>query len=152
MDYKELFKKSKRELGVADHMTAVALPMVKDKKVFLTILKHINNSLHLMSKSYLLKKKKERVIGMVPEDESLCYQMLINKFSVDLNISQRDKHYLKELKKIVKSYENSQAEIKRGDSYVIFLPNFETITVNISNLKKYLSVASKILSNIEGDL
>lgn len=151
MDYNELFKKSRRELSIADHMAAVALPMTRDKKVFLTILKHIDNSIHLMSKAYLLKKKKERIIGMVPESEKLCYQVFFEKFSSSLNIKNEEKHYLKELNKIVKAHNESQAEIKRGDSYVIFLPNFQTVTVDNSNIKKYLSVANRIFSKIEGE-
>ncbi len=147
-----MFQKSRRELSIADHMSAVALPMVKDKKVFLTVLKHIKKSMYLMSRAYLLKQKKIRVIGVVPENEELCFQMFLEKFSSKFSIGSNEKHYLKELEKVVDAYENSQAEIKRGDNYVIFLPNFQTVTVNSSNVKKYLSVASKIFTRVEDDI
>ena len=81
-----MFQKSRRELSIADHMSAVALPMVKDKKVFLTVLKHIKKSMYLMSRAYLLKQKKIRVIGVVPENEELCFQMFLEKFSSKFNI------------------------------------------------------------------
>ena len=149
MDSIELLRGAKKELNLADHIFFVALPIVKDKNVFLSILNHLERSLILCMKVFVINQKKRKRIRIVPESESLIRRMFFEEFTDDLNITTSEKHIANELVQVAKAYRKSQAEIKRGDDYVIFLPNFETIAINEQNMKRYLSLVRNIISKVE---
>ncbi len=144
-----MLKESKKELGLADHIFMVALPVVKNKQVFLSILKHINKAVYLSIRAYMKKQRILKKIRMLPESEDLSRRMFFEEFKKNIGITTSERHIINELKNLVKAHEKNQGEIRRGDNYIIFLPNFETVTVNEQNVKRYLSIARGFINKVE---
>lgn len=149
MGEEELFKEARKEFILADHIFSVALPVVKDKNVFLSILTHLDKSVHLAIRAYLYDQRKQKRIRIIPESRSLAKRLFFEEFTDSLGITTSEYHILKELSQLVKAHQKNQAEIKRGDNYIIFLPNFETVTVNENNIKRYLSIARSFINKVE---
>ncbi len=149
MGYKEIFSEAKKELGLADHIFMVALPLVKDKNVFLSVLEHLNKSVNLAMRAYIKRQRELKKIRILPESEDLSRRLFLEEFTKSLGITTSERHIINELNLLVKAHRKSQAEIKRGEDYIIFLPNFETVTVNESNIKRYLSIARNFINKIE---
>ncbi|MCD6547300.1 MAG: hypothetical protein J7K22_01960 [Nanoarchaeota archaeon] len=149
MDYLSLLKEAKRELGLADHILMVAFPIVRDKHIFLNVLTHADKSVILAIRAFIAKKKEARELRIIPESEELARRLFFEEFSKIVGITPSEKHLIQELKNVVIAHRKSQAEIKRGDEYIIFLPNFDSITINEQNVKRYLSIVRGFINKIE---
>jgi len=149
VDALELFKDAKKELNLADHIFFVALPVVQDKNVFLSILEHLNKCVMLAMKAYLLAQKKMKKLRIIPESEDLTRRLFFEEFMKELNIVTSEKHLVNEIIQVTRAYRKSQAEIKRGEDYVLFLPNFDTVVINEKSMKRYLSIARSFINKIE---
>ena len=149
MDFRELFKESKKEINLADHIYFVTSPLIQDRKVLLNILKHLDKSILLAIRSFINKEKSLKKIRMIPSSDELATRLFFESYTQELDISFDEKRALTELNNIVKAHAKSQMGLKRGDDYVIILPDFGTITVNENNVKKYLKVAKTFINKIE---
>lgn len=145
----DLFSRAKREFSMADHIATVTLPLLRDKKVFLSVLQHTDNSINHAIRAYLLQQKEKKTIRMVPASEELVRQLFFETFMEDIDLSIREKMGLDELNGLVNAHKKSQAELKRGEEYVIVLPSFNTVTVNQAQIKKYLSLAKDFINKVE---
>lgn len=148
-DSKELLRESKREFSLADNIAIVAVPVVKDRNVFLSVLEHADKSIYLAMRSYLIKQKELKKLRMIPESEELSRQLFFEECADPLSITTSECHILTELNQLVRAHKKSYTEIKRGGDYIIFLPNFETVSVNETNVKRYLSTARVFINKIE---
>lgn len=148
MEHNELLAQAKKELGLADHISSVALPLVKDKNVFLSVLNHINKCVYLAMRAYIAQQRKLRKIRINPSSDDLVRQLFFEK-AKGLGITTSEQYIVSELDLLVEAHKKSQTEIRRGEDYILFLPNFETITVNHSNVKRYLSIARTFIDKIE---
>ena len=149
MGFGELFHNAKKELSMADHIYAVALPVVQDKNVFLSVLEHLDKSISFGIRAYLARQRESKNLRILPESEDLTRRLFFQEYVKTLGILTSEMHILNELHLLVGVHKKSINEIKRGDNYVIFLPNFETVTVNQANLKRYLSKARNFINRIE---
>ncbi len=149
MDALDLIRNSKKEINLADHIFTVALPVVQDKKVFLSILNHLNTSLFLAMRAYLLSQKGMKKLRIIPDSEDLVRRLFFEEFTKKLGIATSERHIVNEIIQATKAYRRSQTEIKRGDDYVLFLPNFDTVVINRSAMKRYLSTAQNFINKIE---
>jgi len=149
MSFVEFLRDARKELSMADHIYSVALPVVQDKKVFLSILAHLNKSVYFGIRAYLLKQRELKKLRMLPESEDLSRRLFFQEYTQILGIVTSEAHILNELNLLVQAHKKSMNEVKRGNSYVIFLPNFETVTVNPENLKRYLSTARNFINKVE---
>ena len=149
MEPRLLFSEAKKEMAMADHIATVTLPLIRDKKIFLSVLQHANSSINGAIRSYLLLQKDKRRLRMVPSSEEIVRQLFFETFMEDLDVTIREKMELDEINEVVIAHNRSQAELKRGEEYVIVLPNFNTVTVNQNQIKRYLSLAKNFISKVE---
>jgi hypothetical protein len=149
MEPRLLFSEAKKEMAMADHIATVTLPLIRDKKVFLSVLQHANSSVNGAIRSYLLLQKDKRRLRMVPSSEEIVRQLFFETFMEDLDVTIREKMELDEINDVVAAHNKSQAELKRGEEYVIVLPNFNTVTVNQNQIKRYLSSTKNFISKVE---
>lgn len=152
MGFIELLKDAKRELSMADHINSVALPVVQDKNVFLSVLEHLDKGVYLGIRAYLSRQKELKKLRIFPESEDLSRRLFFQEYAKKIGLSTSEMHILNELNILVRAHRKNMNEIKRGDNYIIFLPNFETVTVNQVNLKRYLSTARVFINGLERGL
>ena len=147
-----MFREAKRELGLAEHIMTVTLPFLNDKKIYFNILEHINNAVCNGMRSFLLMKKEQKDLRIVPESNELTKQLFFEMYMDGLGLSSLDERFVNELEHILKSYKKSQAEIGRGNSQIIVLPSYDTVSINDDKIKKYLKDAKEFISKTEKGL
>jgi CTP:phosphocholine cytidylyltransferase-like protein len=152
MEYSQMFREAKRELGLAEHIMTVTLPFLNDKKIYFNIIEHINNAVFNGMRSFLIMKKEQKDLRIIPESDELAKQLFFEMYTESLGLSNLDERFVNELVSVIKSYKKSQAEIGRGNSQVIVLPSYETVSINDEKIKKYLKDAKEFISKTEKGL
>lgn len=152
MDFKNIFNQAKKELGLADHIFSFTLPIVKDKHVTLNVLNHLDRCIRLAAKAYVLKQRELKRIRILPKSDELYKRIFFEEFLKELNITTSEKHIVNEISLIVEAHKKSQMEIKRGEEYIIVLPNFEIVTINEKSIKRYINIVRSFINKIETNL
>jgi len=150
MGWHDLLKEAKQEISLADHISYMTLPMVRDKKVFHNLLNHIDKGVFFGIRAYLAKLNETKELRIVPRSEELIRRLFFESYSEKLMLSIEEIRQLKEINKLVQAHTHSQMDLKRGEEYIMILGNFKTVTVNENSVKKYLNSAKcfiKILEN-----
>jgi len=147
-----MFRGAKRELGLAEHIMTVTLPFLNDRKIYFNILEHINNAVFNGMRSFLLMKKEQKELRIVPESDELARQLFFEMYMDSLGLSSLDEKFVNELGNILKSYKKSHAEIERGQEHIIVLSNYNTVSVDDNMIKKYLKDAKDFISKTEKGL
>lgn len=147
-----MFREAKRELSLAEHIMTVTLPFLNDKKMYFSVLEHVHNSVFNSIRSFLLMKKENKELRIVPESDELVKQLFFEMYTDSLGLSNTDEKFVNELTSLLKSHKKSQAEIERGYNEVIVLPNYNTVTLNDVQIKKYLKDAKDFISKTEKGL
>jgi hypothetical protein len=149
MDPLELLRDSRKEISMAEHIATITLPLLRDNRVFVNILSHANTSVLYAMRSFLERERELKRLRMVPYSEELIRQLFFESAISALGLNISDQKNTDELEKVVKAHKKSQMELKRGDNYIIVLPDFNTITINEIQVKKYLSIAKDFISKVE---
>lgn len=149
MDYNELFRQAKRELGLAEHILTVTLPFVKDTKIYFNVLEHVNSAVLMSIRAFLAMKKDRKEIRIIPSSNELARQLFFETYMDDLQLSVLDEKMLSEMNHILEAHSKSQAELKRGGEFVIVLPSYDTVTVNQDQIRKYLKEAKGFIDKTE---
>ncbi len=146
--YLELIKQARKELSFADHITHVTLPIVKERKVFMSIIRHLHDAMLAAMRAYLMYERKNKGIALLPTSNELTFNMFLQFFG-DKFLSKSDQEVLAEIKKVNEAYQKRLMDVKRGENYVIILPNYKTVIINEGRVKKYLNVVNLLISGIE---
>ena len=149
MGYNELFRQAKRELSMADHIMSVTVSFVRDTKIYFNVIEHARNAILMAMKSFLLMKKEQKEIRIIPSSDELIRQLFFETYMDSLGFSEIDEKIIDEMEYILNAHKKSQADLKRGREYVIVLPTYDTVTVNIDQIKKYLKEARELINKTE---
>jgi len=145
MGWQDLLKDARQEISLADHISFMTLPMVKDKNVFLNLLKHIDKSILTAIRAYLAKLNETKELRIVPHSDELTRRLFFESYTDRLMMSVDEIKTLKEIEKLVNAHNRSQMDLKRGEEYVMILDNFKTVTVNENRIKNYLNMAKNFI-------
>lgn len=150
-DKAKLFvKEAIKKTTIASHLIYITYPVIKEKRLFIKILKTIAESLQKGIESALLF------------ENHISKMRITRNFDLDYEIFKKDKrlHTLynltnEEIKIIenifllVKMYSKSVSEFIRNDAFVMMNENLEYKKIVLDDLKKYLFKAQDILNKIK---
>ncbi|MGB9675205.1 MAG: hypothetical protein ACP5IJ_01690 [Candidatus Nanoarchaeia archaeon] len=152
-NYLKLFEQAKKQLELADHMCYVTYPLVNETKFLLSILTHITNSVNLCMQSLLEFERSQKSQNNQNSSEA----RFARNFIVELNTYKReiepkyqlDRKYSKLAQKLFelqKANLEANVRFKRGEKYIISLPEFgKIITLDFELVKRYLALAKKFI-------
>ena len=145
-----LLARAKQELKMADHITYVTYPIIKDKRLFRSILEHLTNNSHLIIKAYLEYECYLKNLTSVPGDDRFALGLFLEKYSSLFGLSAEEKRLLSELftmKNVIKSAKSSDFE--RGDKFFMISPTYKILGIEIRSIKNYLNTLKKLNDSIE---
>ncbi|MCD4760175.1 hypothetical protein K8R33_04790 [archaeon] len=148
--FKKLTIEANRHLRLADHMTYVTYPMLKETKLLLSILMNIDKALKKALDAYLHYERLYKRISFFPDD----FQTKLDIFQRSAGIRHDLRQYpqlIKEIDSILKKHKESPVEFVKGDKLIICSQDYRTRTLQISDVKTYLIKAKPFifrLSNI----
>tara|TARA_Y100000310_G_scaffold28141_1_gene26783 strand:+ start:391 stop:876 length:486 start_codon:yes stop_codon:yes gene_type:complete len=144
----EYVQSSLKSYSTADHMVYTTYNVVKDPKLLMVALKHLNTALEngvsaLIHYDYYFKR-----ISYFPSEFKdrldIFRRFTCNKYNISRDVIQ----VIEDVRGIVRDHNSSEMEFRRRNQFVIASKNYRLRTVGIESLKKYLTLAKPLLSKV----
>jgi len=148
---KLLLKKAKSYLQIADHMTYVTFPLIKENRLILKILEEINLSIINLINAALEYEYIHKRINLHTEESKLS---LFKKISQRYNIHPEQLQIVKEILATAEEHKKSPMEFVKKDKIVILIENrfSHPKTLTIETIKYYLLETKDILRKIRNKI
>ncbi|PIN91294.1 hypothetical protein COU57_01215 [Candidatus Pacearchaeota archaeon CG10_big_fil_rev_8_21_14_0_10_32_14] len=134
--YHENLYESKRKLRIADHLIYMTLPVVKEKRIYLSILNELNLSLKYLMDSLIEFEYKNKNIALYKDNLknlSTFFSLCQIKYAIPLS----DIKTLKELLLISEEHKKSAVELFDKNSVFILSDNLKSSMLTIDKLKEF---------------
>ncbi|MBI5148140.1 hypothetical protein HZA33_00490 [Candidatus Pacearchaeota archaeon] len=142
-----LLETASKRLMIADHMTYVTFPLIKDKKLLIKILDELNSSL-LNSINALLHHEYAYKRAVLYKDPKLNFKTFIN-CSQRYGINSSEIEKIGEIFTLIEKHKQSPMEFVKNDKFVILSDNLNTDTITLDKLKEYLFLTRNIFKKTE---
>ena len=149
--FNNLVLEANKKLKLADHMTYVTYPLLKETKLLLSIVESINKSLNTALDAYLYYDHLYKRISYIPEN-------LKEKLDIFERSSARRytlKNYSKltlESNEILKKHKEAPVAFAKKEKLVICSKNYSLKTLEIEDAKNYLSKAKPFILRLHNIL
>jgi hypothetical protein len=151
MQIKESLNEATRTLKIADHMTYVTFPLVKEQRLMLKIFDEIYKSIINTITAVLQYEYVNNKIKIYKDkDENL--KNFIDKYAKNYEINLEEIKKIKEIIDINYYCTQSSMEFVKREKIVIMSDNLDLQILNIEKIKGYLVVAKEILKKVRAKI
>lgn len=145
--FEENLKQAVRALQIADHMTYVTFPLVKEQRLILKIFDEIYKSIigcinAILNYEYLYKR-----ISLYTDNNDNM-QTFMNKCAKNYTLNNEQIKKIKEIIELNKRHKQSAMEFVKKDKIVILSDSLKTQVLNIQIIKQYLLLAKELLMKV----
>ena len=146
--FAEFSQKAVRSYQTADHMVHMTYTVVKDPKVLLLAITHLNESFEnavsaLIYYDYYFKRI-QNFPSEFKEKLDIFRRYTCNKYGIPRATVQA----ILDVKSIYLDHKSSEIEFRRRNSFVIASKNYKLRTINSEKLKSFLVLAKPLLSKV----
>lgn len=148
-DIPTLLEKANKLFEVADHLTYVTYPMVKEPKLIFTITEHILNSCVSAMDALLYYEYTYKRIDSY-QNNNFMEKINIFKYKVAPRYGIDRKHIfiMEDLKMILDRHKKSPVEFSKNNSIIMCNPNYEVTTITIEKVKNYVYESKNFLNKV----
>jgi len=132
-----------RSLKIADHMTYVTYPLVKETKILLKIFNEIYNSILNCIRAILNYEYFYKRINLY-SDEKENIKSFIDEYYKKYKIKKEHIKKIKEILEIYEKHKSSPLEFAKKEKIVILSDNLSVNTLDLRKIKEYLLLAKEI--------
>jgi len=147
----ESLERAERSLRIADHMTYVTLPLVKEQRLLLKILEEVFNSVLNTVNSILQYEYFSKRINLYSNAKD-NFEVFRVKLAGKYGISEQQVAKILELFLLAEKHRASPFEFVKHDKIVIMSGSMQIASFDIVKIKEYLLVAKDILSKTRDSL
>ena len=151
-DYKTLIESAYREAKVADYMIYVTSKLVRDKKVLISVLMHLDKSFNNAITAYLTRERMFRRVPPVPSDSQLLVELFFEKCAQNLKVEKELKNVMIKINKAIKAYIGRGMLLERTNKYVFIAPNYELIDLRPNEVKEWIKKNIEFVNLLREDL
>ena len=142
--FQENLKEAIRALQIADHMTYVTFPLVKEQRLILKIFDEIYKSIigcinAILNYEYLYKRI------TLYKDNNNNMQTFVEKCAKNYTLNNEQIKKIKEILELNRKHKQSAMEFVKKDKIVILSDSLNTQILNIQIIKQYLLIAKELL-------
>lgn len=139
-------EKAKKSLKIADHLTYMTFPVVRENRLLLKILEEISNSIistinSILQYEYLYKRIK---LYSNAKDNFEIFKKLTPKYS----INQEQLNKIIEILSLAEQHKSSSFEFVKNDKVVIMTNNLNHKTLTIDKTKEYITETKNFLNKV----
>ena len=142
--FRENLREAIKNIQIADHITYVTLPLVKEKrlllKVFDEVYKAIMNCIMAIL-NYEFEIRKMRLY----KDEKENLELFFNGYAKEYGINDEQIRKIKEIIELKERHNQSAMEFVRKDRVILLSDNLKTHSLDIVKIKEYLLLGKEIL-------
>lgn len=135
-------EKAFNHFQTAEHLFHKTLPIAKDPKLLLGIVKSISNSLEYAIESILSKEKVSAPEGLLKRINAV--RPLITRY----NFSIEDITFMLHIHEILYRQKQSPVEFKRGNTRVICSDDYDLEILSAKDIENFLQHTKKMLHNL----
>lgn len=148
MKHLELFNKAKEELKLCDHMIYITLPLLNDKRLFLTAVDHLHSAVINSIIALFEYERYWKRIRNVPNEPRTAIHEFIKTYSNKLNVGKDIVLMINELNNFNFYRKKGGINLQRKDKFIVISPNYETISIDEKTVKKFIIYAKELLKKI----
>ena len=140
--YKEPFiEEADRILKLAGHVLYVTYPLVKDSRLFISIMNNIDKALKIGLDSLLYHERIHKRISPYPDHFATKLDIFRRVVSRRYNFNKEIPNFILDVDQTVKNRKAAPVEFTRRNDFVICDPNYRVKVLRYDELKDYFSKA-----------
>lgn len=145
--YETYLKKAISFFKTADHLVYVTMPVVRDNKLFMTVLDNMHMALVSGMNAVLeYERLYKRIMPLADNFESRfeVFKRMMGRYG----FINEEAVTIWELKRFIEERKEAPVEFTRSGKFVICSDNYRMKTISIEEIKKYLSITKNFLLKI----
>jgi len=143
---------AKKAIKIADHLTYMTYPLVKDLKIIVSITENIYMAVANAMEAVLQYDRYYKRINPLAENFESRYQVFKEKCAPRYEFDRNDLSLVDELRALIKQHADSNMEFVRSDKLIICSPSFKMKTLDINAIKQYIIKTKKFVMKAEAAL
>jgi len=144
-EHEKLISESLKSLKLADHLTYVTYPLVKENKLLIKISEHIYLAMMMAMESLLLYDRYYKRIGPLNDNFESRMGIFKNNVAKRYNLDREYYILLMDLKEILEKHRKSPMVFERMGKVVICSDRYRMKTLSIEDIKHYLGKAKPFI-------
>ncbi len=145
----ESIESAEKSIQIADHMTYVTYPVVKDSRLLLKVIELISEGVFhtinaILQYDYVYKRIR------LSSDAKENFRLFMERCVSDYKLEDIEKEKIKELFRIAELHKHSAFEFVRGEKIVIMFEGARTEVLNLERIKGFLNLAKVIYKKVSG--
>ena len=141
----EFAKQALKSYNTADHMVHVTYNVVKEPKLLMLAITHLDESLKNAISALLYYDYYYKRISIFPTDFTskldIFRRFICQKYAIPRGVVQ----LIQDIHNIVKDHKSSEMEFRRKNQFVIASKNYQLRTINIEKLKNFLNISKPLI-------
>jgi len=143
--YQEHLENAIKNMRIADHIVYITYPVVRDKRLLLSSINKIYESLlsvinAILQYDYLWKRIK------LYENAKDNFRVFLEKSGPRYGLTSQEITKIIEFISLVETHKKSPIEFLRREKIVIMTDNLQTKTIDIELIKSYLSLVKSLIA------
>lgn len=141
--------KARKNLKVADHMTFMTYPLVKDTRLLLSIMENIFLALTNSMGAILYYDRLFKRVPPFSDTYGSKYNLFKERCVRRYNLNKDYLKLMEEVKEIILQHKKSPVEFTRKDAFVICSDNYKIKTITVEKIKNYISKTKRFVKDME---
>lgn len=146
-EFTGLIKKANTSFRIADHLTYITFPLIKDVKITITILTNLNHSLNSAMESLLFLERTLKRIQPYEDNFKSKFEIFKKKVAPKYQLNPYLPLIL-EIEEIIQHHKKSPLAFAKKDKFIITNHSFQTQIITIEKIKKYISESKPFIHRI----
>jgi len=147
----DLVLEASKKLRLADHMTYVTYPLLKETKLLLSIIESISKSLTISLDAYLYYDHMYKRISYIPDNLREKLDIFERSSARRYNLQGYSKLIL-EINEILRKHKEAPVSFAKNDKLIICSQNYKIKTLEVEDAKNYLSKAKPFILRLRNIL
>lgn len=144
----EFSQKAVKSYQTADHMVHMTYTVVKDPKVLLLAITHLNEAFENAVSALIYYDYYYKRIQDFPSEFNSKLDIFRRFTCKKYGISREIVQAILDVKSIYQDHKSSEIEFRRRNSFIIASKNYKLRTINSEKLKNFLVLAKPLLSKV----
>lgn len=143
-NFLEFLGSADKTIRIADHMTYITFPLIKDRRLLIKIVSEINKSVLDTINAILQYEAYYKRIPLY-KDAAMNFKTFQERCAPRFGITKEELIKILALFSIMEKHKESPLEFVRKDKLVIMSNNAHADTLTVENLKEFLILAKNML-------
>ena len=126
--------------------------LVKDKKLVISVLDHINKSFVLAISAYLTRERIYRRVPPVPKEAKLLIELFFQHCAQNLRVENGLKQIILKINKALNAYDERGMLLQRTNKFVFIDSSYELIDLKPNDVKDWLKKNIKFVNILKESL